>query len=245
MKQPTILLFNRPDYVGRFTDLLGLISADEPVFLLRAADQYAPTALRDYATLIASQGAAQDFVDSVLQQAENMEAWQKAQGTGIVKMPDFTPATDGTAQPEATTQAAEAQPQTPVVDLTAAVAAAKQAITNHATGFIDQIEAAMAAAETHLPEVVQAILQKVGFEPDVAAAITSATPATAPKRGAAVQFNRKGETYTAIITDISATHELATLYVLGGGMLSPHEQKNVPHISQVDEGSPFTWQYFA
>ena len=48
--------FTREDYNRRIKDTDGKIPEDEPVFLLRAQDKYAPDTLRFYANLLKEDG---------------------------------------------------------------------------------------------------------------------------------------------------------------------------------------------
>ena len=48
--------FTREDYNERIIDKAGKIPGDEPVFLLRAQDVYAPSTLRYYARLLEEAG---------------------------------------------------------------------------------------------------------------------------------------------------------------------------------------------
>ncbi len=52
--------------------------ADEPAFVLRAQDKAAPMTVRIYAQHAASHGANEQFVQSVHDAANAMEAWQEA-----------------------------------------------------------------------------------------------------------------------------------------------------------------------
>jgi hypothetical protein len=65
----------RPDY-NRIQDPAGLIPPDEPVFLLRAQDEFAADTLRDYAARVQlNRGASADLVAATLTQADAMDAW--------------------------------------------------------------------------------------------------------------------------------------------------------------------------
>lgn len=69
--------FTREDYNQRIIDKAGKIPADEPVFLLRAQDVYAPSTLRYYARLLAEDGN-QEMADELLSHARQMVVWQKS-----------------------------------------------------------------------------------------------------------------------------------------------------------------------
>jgi hypothetical protein len=76
--------FTRDDYNRRIVDLEGKIPEDEPVFLLRAQDKYAPDTLRYYARLLKEDGNT-EMADELLNHAKNMIVWQKSVK---VKSPD-------------------------------------------------------------------------------------------------------------------------------------------------------------
>ena len=80
----------RPDY-DRIQDPLGLIPADEPVFLLRANDMLAPAVIRQWASNAMANGVSRRMVDAALDQAKAMEAWAVAHGGR--KVPDLPPDT--------------------------------------------------------------------------------------------------------------------------------------------------------
>jgi hypothetical protein len=66
----------RKDY-DRIQDPEGKIPDREPVFLLRGQDLAAPDALRVYAMLADKMGASSDLIKATLDQAKEMEAWQR------------------------------------------------------------------------------------------------------------------------------------------------------------------------
>ena len=76
--------FTREDYNRRIVDLDNNIPDDEPVFLLRAQDLFAPTTLRHYASLLTQHGNI-EMSEELLKHASNMVIWQK---TKHVKLPD-------------------------------------------------------------------------------------------------------------------------------------------------------------
>ena len=76
--------FTRDDYNKRIVDLENRIPVDEPVFLLRAQDKYAPDTLRFYAKLLNNEGN-KEMADELLAHARNMVVWQKSVK---VKKPD-------------------------------------------------------------------------------------------------------------------------------------------------------------
>jgi hypothetical protein len=76
--------FTRDDYNKRIVDKAGKIPADEPVFLLRAQDKYAPSTLRFYAKLLEEDGNM-DMAEELRTHARQMIVWQKSVK---VKLPD-------------------------------------------------------------------------------------------------------------------------------------------------------------
>lgn len=78
----------RPDY-ERFQDPAGLIPEDEPVFLIRAKDIVGADAVRAWARLAATAGAANNITSAALLHADNMTAWRllHADGGQIPDMP--------------------------------------------------------------------------------------------------------------------------------------------------------------
>lgn len=69
--------FTREDYNTRIIDKGGKIPADEPVFLLRAQDVYAPSTLRYYAKLLEEDGNT-DMAEELRNHARQMVVWQKS-----------------------------------------------------------------------------------------------------------------------------------------------------------------------
>ncbi|HEX3008643.1 MAG TPA: hypothetical protein VHO90_13615 [Bacteroidales bacterium] len=76
--------FTRDDYNKRIIDKSGKIPADEPVFLLRAQDKYAPSTLRFYAKLLEEDGNI-EMAEELKAHARQMIVWQKSVK---VKSPD-------------------------------------------------------------------------------------------------------------------------------------------------------------
>ncbi len=60
-------------------------AADEPVFVLRAKDVFAPAMIRLWATAARAAGTPADKTNAALNTADQMEAWQKQHGS---KVPD-------------------------------------------------------------------------------------------------------------------------------------------------------------
>lgn len=75
----------RSDY-NRIQDPLGLISEDEPVFLIRGQDSAAPEAIRKWAEIALDLGASEEMVDLAYAWAKEIEAWQATKGS---KVPDL------------------------------------------------------------------------------------------------------------------------------------------------------------
>jgi hypothetical protein len=76
--------FTRDDYNRRIIDTEGRIPAEEPVFLLRAQDKYAPDTLRFYANLV-KEGGNSEMAEELFAHARQMLLWQKSVR---VKKPD-------------------------------------------------------------------------------------------------------------------------------------------------------------
>jgi hypothetical protein len=76
--------FTRDDYNKRIVDKAKKIPEDEPVFLLRAQDKYAPSTLRFYAKLLEEDGNI-EMAEELRAHARNMIVWQKSVK---VKAPD-------------------------------------------------------------------------------------------------------------------------------------------------------------
>jgi len=69
--------FTRDDYNRRIIDHEGKIPEDEPVFLLRAQDVYAPSTLRYYAKLLEDDGNL-EMAEELRVHARQMVVWQKS-----------------------------------------------------------------------------------------------------------------------------------------------------------------------
>lgn len=74
----------RSDY-DRIQDPLGKIPEDEPVFLLRGQDQFAPTLLLAWATMLRLKSGDITMARMVEDHAQKMIEWQKNK----VKIPDL------------------------------------------------------------------------------------------------------------------------------------------------------------
>lgn len=77
----------RKDYDARIVDLENKIPIDEPVFLLRGQDQFAPRLLLMYATEIRLSGGDELMARNVEDHAQSMIRWQSKHGG---KYPDLT-----------------------------------------------------------------------------------------------------------------------------------------------------------
>jgi hypothetical protein len=60
-------------------------AADEPIFTLRAHDELAPDTVRFWAERAISEGVPPKKIDEAIQLAQEMESWQKENGS---KVPD-------------------------------------------------------------------------------------------------------------------------------------------------------------
>lgn len=65
---------SRDDY-NRIQDPAGKIPEDEPVFLLRAQDEFAPIAVKMWAELVLASGNS-DLAEKAFDHANEMELWQ-------------------------------------------------------------------------------------------------------------------------------------------------------------------------
>ncbi len=83
------MLHARKDYNERIQDSKSIIPDDEPVFLLRGKDVFAPSMLKIYATLVKlSAFANRDIIRNTEKHYEAMILWQKEHGW---KQPDMNP----------------------------------------------------------------------------------------------------------------------------------------------------------
>ena len=79
------MLHAREDY-NRIQDPLNKIGEDEPVFLLRAKDKFAPDVVDEWADRVASHDI--ELAVSIHKFADHMRAWQKENGCKIPDTPD-------------------------------------------------------------------------------------------------------------------------------------------------------------
>lgn len=79
------MIHARKDY-DRIQDPEGLIGEDEPVFLLRGKDEFAPPAIEAWAANI--EPYDRELAEHAYKWADKMREWQKENGT---KTPDVPP----------------------------------------------------------------------------------------------------------------------------------------------------------
>lgn len=77
------MLHGRADYNRRIVDLDGIIPENEPVFFIRGKDRAAPGAARSYAELVKALGGDARVVQRALDQADAIEAYQRANPTRL------------------------------------------------------------------------------------------------------------------------------------------------------------------
>lgn len=75
----------RPDY-DRIQDPAGLIPEDEPVFLLRGQDVFAPETIRSWASRVAAYGGDPEIIKMAREHADRMSKWQRENAS---KCPDL------------------------------------------------------------------------------------------------------------------------------------------------------------
>lgn len=80
------MIHGRDDYDGRIQDTAGQIGRDEPVFLVRAQDEFAPHQLMDYAARCEARGL-DDMAAAVRRHAVRMRVWQAAHGCRLPDVP--------------------------------------------------------------------------------------------------------------------------------------------------------------
>lgn len=78
--------FGRKDYDRRIIDIDNKIPVDEPVFLLRSSDIYAPQLLLEWAKLMMLNGGSPEMAKNVIDHAQSMLKWQRDNGK---KTPDM------------------------------------------------------------------------------------------------------------------------------------------------------------
>jgi len=77
----------RPEYDAAL-EATGLFAKDEPIFILRPGDLVAPNAVRHWAHMAYANGANRDgIVQTALDHADAMEAWQKEHGRKVPDLP--------------------------------------------------------------------------------------------------------------------------------------------------------------
>lgn len=77
----------RPDYEGRIVDRQHRIPDGEPVFLLRAQDEFAPGLVTLWAEHMHARGGDPRLVAMAHEQARRMLAWQHAHGRKVPDLP--------------------------------------------------------------------------------------------------------------------------------------------------------------
>lgn len=87
----------RPDY-EHIQDSLGLIPEDEPVFLLRAQDIFAPSLVRKWGKLMILIGREREGRMAIAQ-AQAMIEWQDGKGKKIPDVPDSSIRDRGSKKP--------------------------------------------------------------------------------------------------------------------------------------------------
>jgi len=80
------MIHAREDY-NRIQDPAGKIGEDEPVFLLRAKDQFAPQVIREWAALVKQSGDI-ELANHVYIWAERMIIWQLNNGCKVPDSPE-------------------------------------------------------------------------------------------------------------------------------------------------------------
>jgi hypothetical protein len=84
------MIHARSDY-DHIQDPTGKIAEDEPVFLLRAKDETAPMAVRQWALMQYDHINGDRYAaDAAMRQATRMEEWQKANGSQLPDAPRET-----------------------------------------------------------------------------------------------------------------------------------------------------------
>ena len=79
------MIHAREDY-NRIQDPAGKIAADEPVFLLRAQDKFAPEVVAYWASLALREGTCPEMAHMAMQHSRAMKDWQHENGK---KTPDL------------------------------------------------------------------------------------------------------------------------------------------------------------
>lgn len=77
----------RPDYDGRIVDRQQRIGEQEPVFVLRAGDEFAPGLVTLWAEQMYARGGDPRLIAMAHEQARRMSAWQRAHGSKVPDLP--------------------------------------------------------------------------------------------------------------------------------------------------------------
>ena len=85
------MIHARKDYNLRVQDNANIIPVDEPVFLLRGQDKFAPEILRRYLTLVEEHNTDHqndEMIFAIKQHIEFMINWQKERNIKVPDMPE-------------------------------------------------------------------------------------------------------------------------------------------------------------
>ena len=85
-KRESAMRHARSDY-NRIQDPAGIIPEDEPVFLLRGQDSFAPQTVHLWATLVEKLGGDPDIVKAAQRWVLEMQIWQRDHGSKTPDMP--------------------------------------------------------------------------------------------------------------------------------------------------------------
>jgi hypothetical protein len=81
------MIHARDDY-NRIQDPAGKIPAEEPVFLLRAQDKFAPDVVAYWASLALREGTCPEMAQMAMQHSRKMKDWQAVHGRKSPDLPD-------------------------------------------------------------------------------------------------------------------------------------------------------------
>lgn len=84
------MIHPRKDYNIRIQDEAGIIPANEPVFLLRAQDEYAPDIVKEYADRLYADGTPIELTDTIYLHVDAMKKWQNEVRCKTPDMPKDT-----------------------------------------------------------------------------------------------------------------------------------------------------------
>jgi hypothetical protein len=83
------MIHAREDY-NRIQDPAGKIGVDEPVFLLRAQDKFAPEVVAYWASLVLREGTSPEIAGLAMQHSRTMKDWQHVNGKKTPDLPAGT-----------------------------------------------------------------------------------------------------------------------------------------------------------